>query len=55
MGINSTMEEDEVARLIGEDPVHLLEGGYLVLAERLTNILEDRRTVFQGEKRGREN
>jgi len=54
MGINSTMEEDEVARLIGEDPVHLLEGGYVVLAERLTNILEDGGTVFQGEKRERE-
>ncbi len=54
MGINNTMEEDEVARVIGEDPVHLLESGYVVLAERLTSILEDSRTVFQGEKRERE-
>jgi hypothetical protein len=48
------MEEDEVARLMGEDPVHPSAEGFVTLAEKLTTMLEDRRTTFQGEKRTRE-
>jgi hypothetical protein len=43
-----------VARLMGKDPVHLSAGGFVILAEKLTTILEDRRMTFQGEKRTRE-
>jgi hypothetical protein len=53
LGISCSMEEDEVARVMGENPVHLSESGYVLLAERLTAILEDERTAFQGGK-GRE-
>jgi hypothetical protein len=27
LGLSSSMQEDEVARIMGEDPVHLSEGG----------------------------
>jgi uncharacterized membrane protein YgcG len=54
MCLSSSMEEDEVARLMGEDPVHPSAEGFVTLAEKLTTMLEDRRTTFQGEKRTRE-
>ncbi len=54
MSLSSSMEEDEMARLMGEDPVHPSAEGFVTLAEKLTTILEDRRTTFQGEKRTRE-
>jgi hypothetical protein len=54
MSLSSSMEEDEVARLMGEDPMHLSAEGFVIMAEKLTTILEDRRTTFQGEKRTRE-
>ena len=54
LGLSPQMEEDEMARVIGDDPVHLLPGGYVLLAEKLIAMVEDPRTVFQGEKRERE-
>jgi len=54
LGMSGSMEEDEVARIMGDDPVHLSEGGYVLLAEKLTGILEDERTAYQGGKRERE-
>jgi hypothetical protein len=51
LGMSGAMEEDEVARIMGEDPVCLSEGGYVLLAEKLTAILEDERTAYQGGKR----
>jgi len=32
------MEEDEVATVMGENPIHLSESRYVLLAERLTAI-----------------
>ncbi len=39
---------------MGDDPVHLSEGDYVLLAEKLTAILEDESTAYQGGKRERE-
>jgi hypothetical protein len=54
LGLSGSMEEDEVARIMGDDPVHLSEGGYVFLAEKLTAILEDESTAYLGGKRERE-
>jgi hypothetical protein len=54
LGLSGAMEEDEVARIMGDDPVHLYEGGYVLLAEKMTAILEDERSAYQGGKRERE-
>jgi lysophospholipase L1-like esterase len=39
LGMSGSMEEDEVARIMGDDPVHLSEGGYVLLAEKLLLLL----------------
>jgi hypothetical protein len=36
---------------MGDDPAHLSEGGYVLLAEKVTAILEDESTAYQGGKR----
>jgi hypothetical protein len=55
LGLHASVEEDEAIRLLGEDPVHLTEAGYAVLAEKLINILENENVTYVGEKRELEN
>jgi hypothetical protein len=48
------MEEDEVERILGSDPVHMTEDGFVTLAENLIRTLDNPATLFAGEKRSRE-
>jgi hypothetical protein len=48
------MEEDEVERILGTDPVHMTEDGFVTLAENLVRTLDNPATLFAGEKRSRE-
>ena len=54
VGFKAEMEEDEAARLLGKDGVHLAPGGYASMAERLVRMVEQGKSVFAGEKRERE-
>jgi hypothetical protein len=48
------MEEDEVERILGSDPVHMTEDGFVTLAENLIRTLDNPAALFAGEKRSRE-
>jgi hypothetical protein len=54
IGLSSQMEEEEVERLVGVSPVHLSGEGYAALAEAIINMVDSKRTVFEGGKRERE-
>jgi hypothetical protein len=54
LGLSGDMEDDDLARLMGEDSTHMLDAGYVALAEKLCKIVEDEKISFQGEKRQRE-
>jgi hypothetical protein len=54
LGIRVAMEEDELIKILGEDPVHIAATGYRKLAGSLISMAENPRTVFAGEKRERE-
>jgi hypothetical protein len=47
------MEEEELEKLVGKDPVHMAGEGYLALAVNTLKLVESRRTLFVGEKRER--
>jgi uncharacterized Zn-binding protein involved in type VI secretion len=53
VGIKAAMEEDELEKLLGKDPVHMTGEGYLTLAANIMKMVESRRTLFVGEKRER--
>jgi hypothetical protein len=53
VGIKAAMEEDELEKLLGKDPVHMTGEGYMTLAANLIRMVESRRTLFVGEKRER--
>jgi hypothetical protein len=54
LGIRVAMEEDELIKVLGDDPVHMAAAGYVKLAGSLVSTAENPRTVFAGEKRERE-
>ncbi len=54
LGLRAAMEEDEVERILGSDPVHMTEDGFVTLAENIVRTLNNPATLFAGEKRGRE-
>jgi hypothetical protein len=54
LGLKAAMEEDEVERILGTDPVHMTEDGFVTLAENLIRTLDNPATLFAGEKRSRE-
>ena len=54
LGLRAAMEEDEVERILGTDPVHMTEDGFVTLAENLVRTLDNPATLFAGEKRCRE-
>jgi hypothetical protein len=35
------MEEDEVERILGSDPVHMTEDGFVTLAENIVRMLDN--------------
>jgi hypothetical protein len=53
VGIKVAMEEEELEKLVGKDPVHMAGEGYLALAVNTLKLMESRRTLFVGEKRER--
>jgi hypothetical protein len=53
VGIKVAMEEEELEKLVGKDPVHMAGEGYLALAVNTLKLVESRRTLFVGEKRER--
>jgi hypothetical protein len=53
VGIKVAMEEEELEKLLGKDPVHMAGEGYLALAVNTLKMVESRRTLFVGEKRER--
>ena len=54
LGLRAAMEEDEGERILGSDPVHMTEDGFVTLAENLVRTLDNPATLFAGEKRSRE-
>jgi hypothetical protein len=55
LGLKVSMEEDEVEKLLGKEPVPLTKEGYWNLAENPVKMVESRRRTFYiGEKRERE-
>ena len=54
LGMSGDMEDDELGRMLGEDPIHMTDAGFVSLAEKLCKLLEDDKLTFQGEKRSRE-
>jgi hypothetical protein len=53
MGLRSYMEERDVARLLGDNPVHYSAEGYALMGRSLIDMVEGPRSVFQSEKRER--
>jgi hypothetical protein len=53
VGIRAAMEEVELEKLLGKDPVHMTGEGYAALAVNALRLIESRRTLFVGEKRER--
>jgi hypothetical protein len=53
LGLRSYMEEGEVARLLGDDPIHYSAEGFAVMGRNLIDMVEGPRSVFQAEKRER--
>jgi hypothetical protein len=41
LGLRAAMEEDEVERILGTDPVHMTEDGFVTLAENLVRTLDN--------------
>ena len=54
LGISHQTEEDEVASLLGDSPVHMTRAGYALMAEKLTEMVEKKGAVFAGDKRRRD-
>jgi hypothetical protein len=54
LGLRAAMEEDEVERILGLDPVHMTEDGFVTLAENMVRTLDNPATLFVGEKRSRD-
>jgi hypothetical protein len=54
LGLRAAMEEDEVERILGSDPIHMTEDGYVTLAENIVRTLDNPTTLFVGEKRSRD-
>jgi hypothetical protein len=54
LGLTHHMEEDEVRRIVGSDPVHLTGEGYATLADSIVTMVESKRGVYEGGKRGYE-
>ncbi len=54
LGLRAAMEEDEVERILGSDPVHMTEDGFVTLAENMVRTLDNPATLFVGEKRSRD-
>jgi hypothetical protein len=48
------MSEDDLIKILGDDPVHMTAAGYMKLAGSLISMAESPRTIFSGEKRERE-
>jgi hypothetical protein len=46
VGVKAAMEEVELEKLLGRDPVHMTREGYLALALGTLKIIESRRTLF---------
>jgi hypothetical protein len=53
VGVKAAMEEVELEKLLGRDPVHMTGEGYLALTVGTLKMVESRRTLFVGEKRKR--
>jgi hypothetical protein len=53
VGVRGAMEEDELEKLLGKDPVHMTGDGFLALAVGTLKMIESKRTLFMGEKRER--
>jgi hypothetical protein len=53
VGIKVAMEEEELEKLVGKDPVYMAGEGYLALGVNIHKLVESRRTLFVGEKRER--
>ena len=54
IGLKATMEEDEVEGILGRNPIHMAENGYVLLADFVQKMVENPSTLFVGEKRMRE-
>ncbi len=52
--IRVPMSEDDLIKILGDDPVHMTAAAYMKLAGCLINLAESPRTIFSGEKRERE-
>ncbi len=50
LGLRAAMEEDEVERILGSDPVHMTEDGFVTLAENMVRTLDNPATLFVGEQ-----
>jgi hypothetical protein len=48
------MGEDDQIKILGDDPVHMAAVGYLKLAGSFISLAENLRTIFDWEKRDRE-
>ncbi len=46
VGIRAAMEEVELEKLLGKDPVHMTGEGYAALAANALRLIESRRTLF---------
>jgi hypothetical protein len=53
VGVKVAIEEDELEKLFGKDLVHMTGDGFLALAVGTLKMIENRRTLFVGEKRER--
>jgi hypothetical protein len=54
LGIRVAMSEDDLIKILGDDPVHMTATAYMKLAGSLISLAESPRTIFSGEKRERE-
>jgi hypothetical protein len=54
LGIRVAMSEDDLIKILGDDPVHMTAAAYMKLAGSLISLAESPRTIFSGEKRERE-
>ncbi len=50
LGLRAAMEEDEVERILGKDPVHMTEDGFVTLTENIVRMLDNPATFFCGGK-----
>ncbi len=54
LGLRAAMEEDEVERILGTDPVHMTEDGFVTLTENIVRTLDNPATLSVGENRSRD-